>query len=389
MNSSLKITPKLSVPLLATTLILIVYLFIASSIIDIHAGYASVDGHYQFSFKWGTLGSGNGQFNKPSGIAVSPLGLVYVSDYGNNRIQMFQLINVCPTGSTQIVPGVCFVKSWGTFGSGNGQFNGPGDITLDSSSHVYVADSGNHRIQVFNGSGAFISTWNSDGPGTVQFGVPTGVAVDTFTRNVYVTEGSNPGVLHKYRMLRPCIVGTIEVFSGLCFKSKLYFGSNPVGPHEQRTEWLDAVAVNSSSHELYISDYITGRFPEINNSTIIRMTGDGTKLGSWGGEVGGDDGKFYSATGIAIGPSGSIYVGDFVFDRIQVFTKDGTFITKLEASGSADGQFNKPYDVALDSTGHVYVADSGNNRIQVFLWKTDVGGTGGAGGGTSPNIGVK
>jgi DNA-binding beta-propeller fold protein YncE len=89
-----------------------------------------------FITKWGTLGSGNGQFDWPIGVAVDSSGNVYVSDLHNNRIQKFTSDGT-------------FITKLGTEGSGNGQFSYPNGVALDSSGRVYVADDHNYRIQVF------------------------------------------------------------------------------------------------------------------------------------------------------------------------------------------------------------------------------------------------
>jgi tripartite motif-containing protein 71 len=61
---------------------------------------------------------------------------VYITDQDNGRIQKF-------SSDGQ------FIESWGTTGDGNGQFSEPEGIDVDNSGHVYVADTGNNRVQVF------------------------------------------------------------------------------------------------------------------------------------------------------------------------------------------------------------------------------------------------
>ena len=85
---------------------------------------------YQFVTNWGSQGSGDGQFDKPVSIAVDLSGNVYVADTGNSRIQKFN------SNGT-------FITKWGPIPVGIG-------IAVDSSGNVYVADTYNHRIRKFS-----------------------------------------------------------------------------------------------------------------------------------------------------------------------------------------------------------------------------------------------
>ena len=107
-----------------------------------------------FVEEFGTSGNDEGEFDDPAGLAYdSTKDLLYVADSDNNRIQIFEIVdgNTCPTGTEEIVNGVCFVEEFGTSGTGNGNFDTPLGIALDTTNDLlFVADSDNDRIQAFN-----------------------------------------------------------------------------------------------------------------------------------------------------------------------------------------------------------------------------------------------
>jgi DNA-binding beta-propeller fold protein YncE len=87
--------------------------------------------------QWGSEGGGSGQFNAPAGVTVAPDGrTVYVADTYNDRIQVFAATSP-------------LVSSWGRFGDGEGQFVQPSGVDVAPNGTVYVVDQGNHRIQAF------------------------------------------------------------------------------------------------------------------------------------------------------------------------------------------------------------------------------------------------
>ncbi|HTO91292.1 MAG TPA: hypothetical protein VMJ70_09190 [Candidatus Sulfotelmatobacter sp.] len=84
------------------------------------------------------------------------------------------------------------------------------------------------------------------------------------------------------------------------------------------------------------------------------------------GSAGGGPGQFSFPTGVAIAPSGDVYVVDQLNYRVQEFNPTGGFVNQFGSPGSGDGQFLNPTGLGIDGSGNVYVADSGNNRVQKF-----------------------
>ena len=107
-----------------------------------------------FVKQFGSSGDDNGEFDDPSGLAFdSTKNLLYVSDTDNNRIQIFEMIDgtTCPSGTEEIVDGVCFVEEFGTLGTSDENFDSPMGIALNPTNDLlFVADSDNDRIQAFN-----------------------------------------------------------------------------------------------------------------------------------------------------------------------------------------------------------------------------------------------
>ncbi|MEZ6070092.1 MAG: peptidyl-alpha-hydroxyglycine alpha-amidating lyase family protein [Pirellulales bacterium] len=96
----------------------------------------------------GEAGTDNAHFDKPTDMAITPSGDVFVTDgYGNRRVVHFDA-----QGN--------FVKAWGTYGSEPGQFVLPHAIVTDGKGRLYVADRNSGRIQVFDEEGNVLDVWS-------------------------------------------------------------------------------------------------------------------------------------------------------------------------------------------------------------------------------------
>ena len=152
-----------------------------------------------FIRSWGQGGSLIGQFRDPEGIAAAPDGTLYVADTGNHRVQKFQADGT-------------FIAKWGrnggdgTAGAGDGEFNRPKGVAVDAAGNVFVTDSDNHRVQKFAPDGTFLTKWGSEGTGDSQFRNPRGIAVDA-AGNVYVADQLNNRIQKFERVVQAIPVG--------------------------------------------------------------------------------------------------------------------------------------------------------------------------------------
>ncbi len=175
--------------------------------------------------RWGSLGTGNGQFDTPQGIGCDASGNVYVGDTNNHRIQKFTslggylgqwggpgvlngkffypkkvavsrangLIYVSDTGNDRIqafTTAGAYQFQWGSNGSQNGGFDRPDHVAVDATGNVYVSDLFNDRIQKFTSTGAFLCTWGPSGSAPGQLYRPSGLDVDAYG-DVYVADAGN------------------------------------------------------------------------------------------------------------------------------------------------------------------------------------------------------
>src|ERR687884_193833 len=118
------------------------------------------DNNGNFILGWGSTGPGPGQFYHAHGIAIDPSsGDVYVSDQGNFNSAVSHPDAV--PGISKFTADGKFITKWGSEGTGDGQFTRLEDIAVDRSGNVYVAELGNGRISKFSPDGKFITKWSS------------------------------------------------------------------------------------------------------------------------------------------------------------------------------------------------------------------------------------
>jgi sugar lactone lactonase YvrE len=286
-------------------------------------GAGPADATFQFVSSWGSAGSGNGQFSQPRGIAVAQNGDVYVADSLNNRVQHFTSDGT-------------FIGQWGGAGAGDGQFQSAYDVAIGPAGDVFAVDRNNHRVQRFTPAGAFVSKFGTVGSGPGQLSHPSELAIDG-AGNVYVADYDN----HR-----------IVVFDANGAFVRTWGAS---GTADGQFNLPDGIAAEANGN-VYVVD---------GTNRVQKFASDGTFLLKWG-TAGTADGQFQGAVGVATGPGGTVFVSDSNNRRIQRFSGTGTFIEKFGSSGTGPGNFNRPLGVAATAAGDVYVGDIGGQKIVHF-----------------------
>ena len=235
-----------------------------------------------------------------------------------------------------------------TCNPGSSNFSGPitSNITTDTFSCAAVPAT---SVQV-----------TSFASGT-SFNAPAGVAVDS-SGNVYVANSAGNDIL----LISPS--GTVSVLAG---SGTAGFLDNASGTSAATAEFSSptGVAVNSSG-TIYVADFYNNAIREIQCTSLTASACQVTTVAGAGpGGAGyvngtGSGAKFDNPLGVAVGPSGNLYVADFNNNAIREVTPAGVVTTV--AGSPTTATFNGPAGVAVDSAGNVYVADEFNNEIRMI-----------------------
>ena len=239
------------------------------------------------AFAFGTEGDGEGEFNSPRGIAIDSMGRIYVADSGNNRLQRFESI----AGKD---PGDEIGFEGGVSGT---NFSDPGGMGVDADDRIYVADTGNDRIVQFDTSGFVSDTFGESGDEEGQFQEPVDVAAcrnddEALQNRIYVVDRSREDV---------------QVFDA-----------------------------------------------------------DGTFLFAFG-RSGSDVGQFSNPSGIALDFQCNVYVADHGNDRVQMFDSSGAYLETIGSIFDINSVVISSFEGQGGAQGGVFTS-SGNDNINRFVY---------------------
>ena len=259
--------------------------------------------------------------NGPWGVVANKKGEIVIAESGAHRISVYS-----QTGEK--------LRTFGSKGSGQGQFHWPRGVAVDDGDNILVADTENNRIQKFTTNGKFITTVGSERNKPFQFSYPTGIAIHPVSKRVYVSESGNDRV----QILNPDLT------------PRSMFGSH--GSDKGQFNFPRGIAFDSEQN-VYVG--------ECRDKTHIQVfTAKGEHLRWLGGT------KLDKPSDVGIDSNDAIYVCDTDNHRICIFDSNGILLHSFGTKGELPGQFSYPIGLTVDKNGLIYVSDYSNGRVQIF-----------------------
>ena len=261
--------------------------------------------------EFGCSGSGDGEFQSPTSVALDQSENAYVADEWLNQIVVFD-------------KGGNFLKKWGISGDGEGHLNRPWGLAFDAEDTLWVVNSANSRIQRFTKEGKFLTGWGAEGSGEGEFNIPWGIAIDQ-AGDVYVADWRNSRV----QKLTP---------DG---RFMMAFGSPGSGTGELRRP--SDVEVDGEG-DVYVSDWAESRVNAYgpDGTYLATFVGDAHQLSKWGAQTVNANPDTVKArnrvksleperrlsypTTVETNDNRQIVIGDQQRNRIQIYIKEKDYV---------------------------------------------------------------
>lgn len=324
--------------------------------------------------KFGTKGKGKSEFKNLRDIAIGADGVFYLCDEENKKVVMLK-VEGAGEGSAELPQAALLdrfavkgpvsklnfkadvftvtpdgkVVAWlpeakelalldGTTkktlvkeGKLQGQVRAPRGLFVDAKGKIYVADTGNDRIQIFNPDGTFDNQFGESGSGEGQFRAPSGVAVNS-KGNIYVADTRN-------KMLKAFTADGMFLFAK--------------GPQIGNVTLQSPVAVRCDENKnVYILDSVLKK--------VVVTDAMGKFLRLWD-----DSGSLQEPAGLATDGKGFFYILDKGSFNIKIFDENGAFTASFFAKGRSERELWTPQFLAFRND-KVYISDMESGRLVAF-----------------------
>ena len=256
--------------------------------------------------------------NRPYGIAYNSCGEMIVSEWGGDRVSIFDI-----RGQK--------IRTFGSRGDSADQMKSPAGIAVDDMDNIYV--SSQHKLQKFTSSGELIKCVGGRGGKEGEFDDPRGVTL--YDNQVYVCDCDN----HRIQVFDLDLNFVQSI--GSCGKGRGEFNT----PHDVKFD---------TAGNMYVADSYNRRVQVLDSSGHFKQAF---------GEEG--EGKLSRPLGLHIADK-HVYVSDYSGDCIVVYETSGKFVTRFGGSGQKEGELSAPYCITSCVDGFIHVCDYFNNRVQIF-----------------------
>ena len=260
----------------------------------------------------------SGKFDGPWGVAVNERNEIAVTDYENNRVQIFSCDGK-------------FIRSFGKKGVKKGEFKYPTGVAYLNNGNIVVADKFNDRLQIFTERGNYLAQIGGEEYCDHDLNDPLGLSVDS-DGNIIVADSFNR---------------LIKIFT----------------PSGQFLRKFGGDLLHKPYHCIQKGEYFI--VSDNGDDCINVFNTDGDFLYKFG-DCGDGDGEFDEPCCLSFDKAGHLMVCDSDNDRVQVFELSGEFITEFGEYGSKMGEFSTTRSIAVLTDGRIVVTDFGNNRIHII-----------------------
>jgi sugar lactone lactonase YvrE len=302
----------------------------------------------------------------PFGVALDTDGNVYIADTTNQRIE-----KVTPAGTLSVIAGDGSSGAPTPGPATASSLQNPFAVAVDPSGNVYIADTTNQRVEKVTPAGTLSIV---AGTGTAAQAIPGpaassplsgpfGLTTDS-AGNLYIADTNN----NQVEKVTPS--GTLSVFAGNGTQAQ------PTPGPATSSSLTNPTGLAFANGSLYIADTGNERVDKVSSAgTLSIVAGNGSMGAATPGPA--TDSSLTLPHGVAVDPSGNVYIGDSFNARVEIVDPRGTlsFLAGTGSSGvftpgpAGDSALSALWALALDSSGTLYVADDGNNVIETI---TDV-----------------